>query len=1662
MMTTNARRESGPRQDTLGAAVRESVERGPSRTAVRHQGAEVSYAQLWADSTRWLQAIRAAGAGPGDLIGVCLERTPMLIAALVAIHRAGAGYVPLDPTYPRERIDLILQDCGAELVLAQTSTAGVLGDEGQVLAEHLPARPLEPVRDDTCGSGEDVAYVIYTSGSTGVPKGVLIEHRQAIELVRWGLDTFSADELSGVLGSTSVCFDLSIFEIFVTLSGGGTLVLADNAMELPTLPDRDHVRLVNTVPSAMAVLTAQGDLPASVRTVNLAGEPLTRALSDAVYASPHVQRVLNLYGPSEDTTYSTAAMVSRGSEEPTIGTPLPGTRAYLLDEHGLAVEPGTVGELYLAGSGVARGYLGRPELTAQRFLADPFVPGDRMYRTGDLCLLGPDGQLRYRGRTDHQVKIRGFRVELGEIEASLERHRAVSSAVVVVQSEEGSGPALVAFVQGADAGGLVDELTSMVRGRLPHYMVPSAVMVLERLPLTPNGKIDRAALPHVDLAAQSSPMDGASAATDGERQVTSVWRQVLGLAEDPPVDVAFVDLGGNSLQAASVLHRLAQQTSRRLPLTAFPVGATASDLSQALSDVAEQPQADLVPGPSGTGRRYPATPAQTQLLVLEELAAGRSAVSVMPVRLTVDRELDLGLLQRALDLLPLRHEVLRTRLTAASAGVEACIGEPFQVPLAVVGSEAELEEQARLPLDPTSGRLLAVAVRLPAGGRSDLLLRVHHAACDGWSIRLLLRDLAEVYGALASGREPVGPQAVSFPDGAQWLEHARESEGERLRGYWVNRLAGADPAATLPPTTLTRAERCAGRPGDVVHHGLDPELMQRVHDFATTHHVTAYAVLTAITALRVQRVAGASDICFHVPVSTRRHPACEDIIGPFLETAPSRIDLAGDPTFAELTERVARNARQDLEHSWARSEEMMAPLPVTRDGAGRPIGQLLIAVQNYGSARHVVDDLTWSYHSEPTNGGAKSDIGFFWELDAPDGHLLSIEYDTDLHTAEGITRYRAQLLRLLEGALDAPDAPISHLAWAGPEDQAAVRELNRAEPLLADRTTPEWVADRVDHSPSATAVQCPRHGAVSYAQLDVAARVLATRLGELTGGPGPEPVAVACRRGADGIAAQLAAWHAGRPYLPLDSSHPAARLRDILQDSGAVAVVTDGSAPDGLDQLAPVVPGPPDFAGTGDTDAASPHTPGPRGGPAGPVPSDSREMAPAPSPGDPAYLIYTSGSTGRPKGVQVSHGALASFLTAMSQVLPLGPEDTMTHVTTPSFDISGLEVWLPLVRGARVGVIEEAAARDGFALAEALGQVEATVVQMTPSGWSLLLDASWPSVPRVRALVGAESVPPNLAGQLLERCAGTWNVYGPSEATIWSCAHRIRPEDTRGSTVPIGRPLGNTRAWVLDPAGHPAAVGSVGAIHLSGSSLADGYHRRADLTAAAFTTGEHLPGRPRIYRTGDLGRLRSDGLLECLGRLDHQVKVRGVRIELDEVDVALASAPGVRRATSRVLEQGPAAGQLVGYLVPDGPELTTDRVREHVATVLPSAMVPTLWQELAELPLNPSGKVDRAALPEPTGHSAPAADAGDLTELEEFLAELWLEHLPVQDVPATASFFDLGGHSLTATRVVAAVREQLELPVTVGTLFHAPTLRDFAHEVEHAIVEDEATVEETP
>jgi amino acid adenylation domain-containing protein len=1591
---------------TLESLVRERVRRHPDRPAVVDAGRVLTYGELDRRVDTVAAGLQAAGVRRGDLVAVFLSRTADLVAALLATHRLGAAYVPLDPDYPSERLDFMVADSRPRALLADARTAGAarrFAGPALVEVDRLPAAaPVDPEPP----APADVAYVIYTSGSTGRPKGVLLEHRNTVGMLDWVHTEFGEADLAGVLLGTSVCFDLSVFEVFGTLTGGGTIVVAPNALALPELPDRDRVTLLNTVPGVTAALVRAGDLPPSVRIVIHSGDTTTRALADAVLAVPTVERLYNLYGPTEVVTWQAGARLRRGDPgEPPLGVPFPGVGAHVLDPAGRPVPAGTVGELWLSGRQVSRGYLGRPELTAERFVDRP---EGRSYRTGDLVVRDEAGVLHYRGRTDFQVKVRGYRVELGEIEAALERDRRVQDCVALAPAGPSGERRVVAYVQvgghqpdpdglcrGPALDALAGELTALVRGVLPDYMVPAGYGFLAALPTTPNGKPDRAALPAVRLDAA-----GRAPAGPAEEAVAGVWREVLGLAE-VPADVPFGALGGDSLLAAGVTARL-RRLGAAVTLPEFHADPTVAALARRLG----APAADD-PLPRGTGPA-PVTAALREAWLGDQLAG--TALWTVPTLVRVTGPLDEAVLRRALDALVERHDALRTAVTGPDTAV---VVPPYPVPLEVSTDPAAADRLARTPLDLATGRVLRALLLRRSAGEAELLLHLHHAASDGLSYRALVTDLATVHTALSTGDPLPPPPAVSYADARRFV--AGRATGSAAR--WRERLAGGPPASAAPVGSGSAA---AGEwAGARVALPVDPALAGRVGAFVRDRAAggaSAFAVALAACAVRAHRETGATDLVVSAPMSTRDHPDLEGVVGLLHEAVPVRCDLTGDPTFGALVERLAAAATADrAAGAPAHADERL--LRAAGAAQVRP-ARLVLAMQR---AEPPVADggRTWTYLRELDNGGAKADCTLFWEADMPVPQL-SAEYAAQVLTAGEAEAFLRQVVTIVEAGLADPDRPVSRLPLLDEADAARVAALSGADTVdLAGPDPLAAVLDAARRAPAAVALDCPEAGPVTYGQLVAGAALVARALPGTGAGPAA-PVAVAAPRSARQVAALLGVWLAGRAYLPLDVTHPPARLRGLLADSGVATVVAGAGCPDlpgTRVELAAVLAGPP--AGW----RADP--------PAAPT-----------DPDRPAYRLYTSGSTGQPKGVTVPHRALGSFLRAIGRLVPLGPADVVPFLTTPSFDISGLEVWGPLAAGGTVRVVDEDTVRDGAALGRRLAGC--TVAQLTPTGWQILLSGGWAGDPAVRALVGGEVLPPVLAEQLVKLTGQLWNVYGPTETTIWSAAHLVGPGDVAGRSVPVGRPLPNTVLHVVDAGGRPLPPGAVGEIVIGGAAVADGYHARDELTAQRFGPHPELPrgaAPDRWYRTGDRGRWLPDGTLECLGRSDGQVKVRGVRVELGEVEAALARVPGVAACAVTLDRAGTPAARLVGHLVLT-PAGDAAAVAERLRAALPAAYVPEVWTTLPALPRTPNGKVDRAALPAPedTGRAAePPA-----SELEQIVADIWAEVLEVPEVGRLDSFLALGGHSLTATRVAALLRDDLDLDVPVRLLFEHPRLCDLA------------------
>ena len=1565
--------------------------RAPEAVAVVHGTRSVTYGELAARAGGIARHLRGLGVGPETRVAVCLERTPDLIAALLGVLAAGAAYVPIDPAYPADRQRFMVEDSGA---------ATVLGPE---VAEISPADWME-----TEVAPNNLAYVIYTSGSTGRPKGVAIEHRSAVVLAGWARSQFTDEELAGVLASTSVCFDVSVFEIFAPLAWGGRLILAGNALELPELPAASEVRIATMVPSAAAELARAGAIPASVRVVGLGGEPVPSALAERLYEPGTVDRVLNMYGPSEDTTYSTVALIPRGGDRPpSIGRPVTGARVYVVDRHGVLVPPGVPGELRMAGAGLSRGYLGRPALTAERFVPDPqSAPGSRAYRTGDRVRFRPDGELEFLGRMDHQVKIRGFRIELGEIEEVLAGHPKVRECAVLAREDVPGLRLLVAYASG-DA--VTDgELRTWLGSRLPEFMVPALFVLLEALPHTPNGKIDRRALP----APERSAGDGYMAPTGpAEELLAEIWAEVLGL-ERVGIDDSFFALGGHSLLATQVASRVRAALGVELPLRRLFETPTVRELARAVRASAEGPAAPpIVPVPRDGD--LPLSFAQQRLWFLDQLEPGSPAYNV-PSAVRLNGEVSAAKLSAVFAEVVRRHEALRTTFGERDGQPVQVItpaGPPPRIPEIDLSGLSEPEAaaralalaEARTPFDLARGPLLRLAL-LRLGERDHvLLINLHHIVSDGWSLGVLLREIAALW---AGGPGALPDLPVQYADFAVWQrEWLRGEVLEAQLAYWRERLAGAPRVLDLPldhPRPALQTFR-----GESKAFTLPPRLSEALREVCRQEGATPFMVLMAAWALLLGRHAHQDDVLLGTPIAGRNRREVEELIGFFVNTLVMRADLSGSPSFSELVGRGRQAALDGYAHQDVPFERLVEELAPERDLAHPPIFQVLFVFQNAGGRPVSVPGLTLTPLAIDS-GVAKFDLTL--TLREGEGRAFegALERNADLFDALTAERLLGRFEALLEAAAAAPGVDVQELPLLLPAERRQLAAWNETgTPPVSPLGLHELFAAQAARAPEAVAIV---HGtrSVTYGELAARAGGIARHLRSL--GVGPESrVAVCLERTPDMVAALLGVLAAGAAYVPIDPVYPQERQRFMVEDSGA-AVVLGGP----LGNVADI--------------------------PSAPWPADSGA-----TPGNLAYVIYTSGSTGRPKGVAIEHrSAVALAHWARSQFSDEEFSGVLAS-TSVCFDVSVFELFAPLAWGGRLILADDALALPSL---PAAGEVR--VVTVVPSAATELVRMG--AIPASVRTVGLGGEP--LSGTLSAALHATGgmervlNMYGPSEFTTYSTVATVPPGERSPA---IGPPIRGARAHVVDRRGAPVPPGVVGELWMAGVGLARGYLGRPELTAERFTPDPFSTvAGERVYRTGDLVRFRPDGELEFLGRIDHQVKVRGFRIELGEIEEALRSHPQVRDGVVTAREDVPGSRLLVAYVTGD-PAPDAAELRAHLGRRLPEYMVPSLFVTLEALPLTPNGKVDRRALPAPDRERRGRGNFVEpRTPTEKRVAEMWKELLGLDRVSVEDGFFELGGYSLLATRLLARVRQTFGVDLALREVFRLPTVARLAARIDEA------------
>ncbi|MFK3940327.1 amino acid adenylation domain-containing protein [Pseudomonas monteilii] len=1620
----------------LHARIAHWAQATPQATAVRVGAAQLSYADLDAQANALAHRLIALGARPDQRIAVLARRGLDTVLALLAVLKAGAAYVPIDPAHPDERIAYLLQDSAPVLVLTQQRLQARLADTTVpvLLIDRLEA-PARAEAPEVPGLTPDhLAYVIYTSGSTGQPKGVMVEHRTFDNLVDWHCQAFGVGPGSHTASVAGFGFDAMAWEIWTALCAGAVLHLPPDSVDnqqVDALLDWWQAQPLEVafLPTPVAEHAfGRGLRHPTLRTLLIGGDRLRRFDQDPGFA------VINNYGPTETTVVATSGPVTPG-QGLDIGRPIGNTQVYLLDAALQPVPLGVAGELYVGGAGVARGYLNQPALSAERFPRDPFsaTPGARLYRTGDLARWNPDGTLDYLGRNDDQVKIRGVRIELGEVESQVAQLPEVEQALVLALEDSPGQARLVAYYslrEGATA--TPDSLRTALSAHLPGHLVPSAWVVLPHWPLTANGKVDRRALPAPDRQALgSAPFEAPRGAS--EQALATLWGELLGIEQVGRHD-RFFDLGGHSLLAMRMVAQVQQRLGRELSLARLFADSELAAVARSLDEAADAETAALPPIPVlPRGSRVPLSYAQQRLWFLAQMEEANSAYNI-PLGLHLDGPLDVDGLQRSILRIVERHDSLRTRFgqddgqpwaeaapldTLPSLSWHDLRGQDAEAWRAQVIEEAHAAFDLRHDL-PIRGRLLCLD-----DTRHVLLLTVHHLVADGWSLGVLTRELMALYPALRDGRDdPLPALPLQFADHAAWQREWLV--GPRLTAqadYWQQALDGAPALLTLP-TDHPRPAR-QDYAGASLPLTFEPALSQAITRTCQARGVTPFMLFMGAWAALLARLAGQPEVVIGLPVAGRRRAEVEGLIGLFVNTLAVRLDVAAvddvDGLLAQVKAQVlAAQAHQDIPF-----EQVVERVRPPRSLAHSPLFQVSLAWDGSQGARLDLPGVQATpLDEQPTF--AKFDLTLSVSEQA-DGFVAALDYATALFEPATVERHGAYLRTLLWAMVGEPHtrlADIELLSQAARADLLAQAEAT-AQTFELDRPLHVLFEAQARRQPNAIAVTHD-DGELSYQALNEAANRLAHHLIE-EGIGSDDRIGLCLARGPDLVIGLLAVLKAGAAYVPLDSSYPDERLAYMLADSGASRVLVDASTCERFTEGAPRL--------------LALHRP---------VWSDcscDNPRLPALGGHHLAYVIYTSGSTGTPKGVMIEHRGVCNLVQWSDRLCPTAAATgaAVLHKTPVSFDASVWELFWPLCSGLRLVLARPDGQRDPEYLAQLIARQQVNVVQFVPALLGQFLDSADPAqcASLTDLVCGGGELTAELARQVRARLP--WvrlhNVYGPTEATVDCSAWTLAPDQpVPEQTLPIGRAIANTRLYVLDAQDRLVPPGVAGQLHIGGVGVARGYLNLPALQADRFIASPFVAG-DRLYRSGDLVRQRIDGELEFLGRNDFQVKLHGLRIELGDIEARLATHPALRQVA--VLLRGE---RLVAWYAThpgqDAPGI--EALRRHVAAGLPDYMVPSAYVALADLPLTRNGKLDRTALPDPDEYAVLSrAYQAPQGERETRLADLWCDLLGVAQVGRQDNFFELGGHSLLAVTLVARLR-RLGLHVDIRVLFAEPTLAALA------------------
>ncbi len=1645
--------QPAPATTSIPAALSTQVTRTPEAVALRDGQHSWTYRELDDTANQWAHLLGQHGAGPGTRIALLLPRCAHAVIAMTAILKTGAAYLPIDPTLPDTRITFMLTDAAPLATITTTDLTHRLTDSPTPVLtledlSHTAISPTPP--PPPAPAPDDIAYLIYTSGTTGTPKGVAVTHHNITQL----LHSLHPHTPPTAVWSQchSYAFDYSVWEIWGALLSGGRLTIINESTttsppELTALLTDEHITLLSQTPSAFYALQPELAHHGHLETLIFGGETLEpQRLRTWLTDHPRPPQLINMYGTTETTVHASLHHITDHDTHHTaspIGRPLPHLAFFVLDRYLRPVPPGVTGELYIAGDGLALGYWQRSPLTATRFIACPFAePGTRMYRTGDLARWHPNGQLTYHGRADQQVKIRGYRIELGEIHATLTAQPGVTNAAVITREDQPGTKRLTAYITGtANPTHLRTQLTH----HLPPYMIPTTITTLDTLPLTTNGKLDVRALPVPDVGGGVGYRAPGSVV---EEILAGVFARVLGV-ERVGVDDSFFDLGGDSLSAMRVIAAVNAVLGARLAVRTVLEAPTVARLAVRLDGESEY-SAPLVAGQRPAV--VPLSYAQRRLWFLDQLH-GPAPVYNMATALRLTGRLDVAALGAALADVVGHHESLRTRFPAVDGVPRQVIvaAEQADFGWAVIDAAGWTDDQVQQALTARAGHSFDLAAEIPL--RATLLrlndtehllvVVVHHIAADGWSVGVLAGDLAVAYTARCATDAPGwAALGVQYADYTLWqrtrlgdLEDPESLISAQLR-FWEQQLAGLPERLELP----------TDRPYPLLadHRGADvavqwsAALQQQVRDTARAHNATSFMVVQAALAVLLSQLSANPDVAVGFPISGRGEATLEDLVGFFVNTLVLRVDLTGDPTLTEVLDQVRTRSLAAYDHQDVPFEVLVERLNPPRSLTHHPLIQVMLAWQNFthhdttATTATALGDLQASTVPLHTHT-ARMDLSLslterFTPTGAPAGIDGTMEFRTDVYDTATITTLLERLHRVLQAITTHPDQRLSSLDLLDDTEHTRLEQWgNRAaltQPAPATTSIPAALSTQVTRTPEAVALRDGQHS-WTYRELDDTANQWAHLLGQHGAGPGTR-IALLLPRCAHAVIAMTAILKTGAAYLPIDPTLPDTRITFMLTDAAPLATITTTDLTHRLTDSPTPVLTLEDLSHT----AISPTPPPP----------------PAPAPDDIAYLIYTSGTTGTPKGVAVTHHNITQLLHSLHPHTP--PTAVWSQCHSYAFDYSVWEIWGALLSGGRLTIINESTTTSPPELTALLTDEHITLLSQTPSAFYALQPELAHHGHLETLIFGGETLEPQRLRTWLTdhpRPPQLINMYGTTETTVHASLHHITDHDTHHTASPIGRPLPHLAFFVLDRYLRPVPPGVTGELYIAGDGLALGYWQRSPLTATRFIACPFAEPGTRMYRTGDLARWHPNGQLTYHGRADQQVKIRGYRIELGEIHATLTAQPGVTNAAVITREDQPGTKRLTAYITGTA---NPTHLRTQLTHHLPPYMIPTTITTLDTLPLTTNGKLDTARLPAPeyqpvNEYRAPA------TPIEQILAEIYAETLGLDRVGTDDSFFDLGGNSLAAIQVIAAVNRTLNTDLSVRALFDNPSVMSLSRRLSH-------------